>query len=90
MFDSVAAPLDELIYEDLAWLTSAVQIAVIEVDEEGATAAAMTVMEVEGSGFPEPQEQFEMICDSPFVFVLHSRTSDGGNQILFTGVVNQP
>jgi len=90
LFDSIAAPLHELIYEELAWLTSAVQIAVIEVDEEGATAAAVTVMSLDILDFPEPQEQFEMICDSPFVFMLHSRTRDDGNQILFTGVVNQP
>jgi len=31
-----------------------------------------------------------MICDRPFMFVLFDNTYDGGNQILFTGIVNKP
>jgi len=31
-----------------------------------------------------------MICDRPFVFILYRQTHDGGTQVLFTGVVNQP
>ncbi|MDR0819540.1 MAG: hypothetical protein LBN43_08230 [Oscillospiraceae bacterium] len=38
----------------------------------------------------QPTEPFEMTCDKPFVFVLYERTYDGGNQVLFTGVVNNP
>ena len=33
---------------------------------------------------------FEMICDTPFVFISHRNTRDCGRQILFLGVVNQP
>jgi len=94
LFDENAAPLTGgLFYEDTyVWLASALQKAMIEVDEQGATAAAVTLMELEDedSDEPEPQEPFEMICNSPFVFILYRRTYDGGNQILFTGVVNQP
>jgi len=39
---------------------------------------------------PNPTKPFEMICDKPFVFILYAYTYDGGSQILFTGIVNQP
>jgi len=90
LFDANAAPLTGLLEEDApVWLSSAVQKAVIEVDEKGTTAAAVTVMMATGGG-PTPTEPFEMICDRPFVFLLCDRTYDGGSQILFTGVVNRP
>lgn len=92
LFDEVDAPLTGgLIEEDMpVWLSSAVHKAVIEVDEKGTTAAAVTVMEAVGAGMPEPTEPFEMNCNKPFVFVLYSHTYDGGSQVLFTGIVNQP
>jgi len=92
LFDSASAPLTGgLIYDNIpVWLSSAVQKTVIEVDEEGTTAAAVTVMAMAGSALPEPTTHFEMICDTPFAFVLFRWTFDGGRQVLFTGVVNQP
>ena len=47
-------------------------------------------MEMSGAAPPQPAEPFEMICNKPFVFVLYGDTYDGGNQVLFTGIVNQP
>lgn len=94
LFDELTAPLTGgLFYEDeRVWLGSAIQKAMIEVDEQGTTAAAVTVIEVvaESAVELEPQESFEMICNRPFVFILTQPTFDGGSQILFTGVVNQP
>ena len=93
LFDDVAAPLTGgLIEEDVpVWLGSAVHKAVIKVDEKGTTAAAVTVMAAApGAALIEPTEPFEMICNKPFVFILYGRTNDGGNQVLFTGIVNQP
>jgi len=90
LFDAQAAPLTGLLDGDIpVSLSSAVQKAMIEVDEKGTTAAAVTVMMMTGGG-PMPTEPFEMVCDKPFVFLLCDRTYDGGSQILFTGVVNQP
>jgi len=90
LFDTSAAPLTGLLDGDIpVSLSSAVQKAVIEVDEKGTTAAAVTVMIMTGGG-PTPTEPFEMVCDKPFVFLLCDRTYDGRNQILFTGVVNRP
>ena len=94
LFSKESAPLTGgLIEEPLrVWLSDAIQKAVIKVDEKGTTAAAVTVMVgVNGSsGRPEPTKPFEMICNKPFVFILYGYTYDGGSQILFTGIVNQP
>jgi len=93
LFSEESAPLTGgLVEEPLrVWLSDAIQKAVIKVDEKGTTAAAVTVIGVSGtSGPPEPTRPFEMICNKPFVFILYDYTYDGGNQILFTGVVNQP
>jgi serpin B len=92
LFDVVSAPLTGgLIEEEVPlWISEAVQVAMIEIDEEGATAAAVTIMVVPPGGLPPPETTFEMICNRPFVFILHGRTNDGGRQVLFTGVVNQP
>ena len=92
LFDASAAPLTGgLIEENVpVWISDAVQKAVIKVDEKGTTAAAVTVLAAPGDAPPQPTEPFEMICDKPFVFVLYNHTYDGGFQVLFTGVVNQP
>lgn len=78
--------------EEPLYITDAVQKAMISLDEEGTTAAAVTVLAaMEGAAMiPEPEEKFEMICNKPFVFLLVGNTYDGREQILFTGVVNQP
>ncbi|WP_461256226.1 serpin family protein [Treponema sp. R80B11-R83G3] len=93
LFDEDSAPLTGgLLEENIpVWLSAAIQRAVIKVDEKGTTAAAVTVMVGDGAaGGPQPNQPFEMICDRPFVFILYEYTYDGGSQILFTGMVNQP
>ena len=93
LFDSETSPITGLIEEYPLFISDAIQKALIKVDEKGTTAAAVTVlpMGVGASGQPPPPPKpFEMICDKPFVFILYERTFDGGDQILFTGVVNQP
>ena len=92
LFDEASAPLTGgLIQEGLrVWLSDAIQKAVITVDEKGTTAAAVTVLPANATSMPMPTVPFEMICDRPFVFILYNYTYDGGNQILFTGLVNKP
>jgi len=96
LFDEFAAPLSGengllAVGPPRVWLSDAMQTALIELDEEGATAAAVTLMIAVAESAPPPaQTTFEMICNRPFAFILHKNTIDGGNQILFTGVVNQP
>ncbi|MDR0963131.1 MAG: hypothetical protein LBM60_00755, partial [Clostridium sp.] len=89
LFDEQTAPLTGGLLADASrtWVDQAVQKAMIKVDEKGTTAAAVTVVSVTRESMPPP---FEMICDSPFAFVLHAPTVDGGEQVLFTGVVNAP
>jgi serpin B len=92
LFDEVSAPLTGGLIEGglRVWLSDAVQKAAIKVDEKGTTAAAVTVLGVNATAMPVPTKPFEMICDKPFVFILYGNTYDGGSQILFTGIVNQP
>ncbi|GHV89421.1 hypothetical protein AGMMS50267_17810 [Spirochaetia bacterium] len=88
-----ADAIDGLIEEASLFVSNVLHKAVIEVDEKGTTAAAVTVTELSpGSASPQPQpsKTFEMICDKPFVFLLYGDTVDNGSQILFTGVVNRP
>jgi len=93
LFDPGTVPLTGgLIEENLElYMSDAIQKALIKVDEKGTTAAAVTVMGISATSMPlEPEISFEMICNKPFVFILYDRTFDGGSQILFTGVLNQP
>jgi serine protease inhibitor len=94
LFDGKAAPLTGGLSEENipVWLSGAVQKALIRVDENGTTAAAVSLFDAPGSArAPEPPaETFEMICDKPFVFILYGDTHDGGSQVLFTGIVNKP
>ena len=57
----------------------------VAVDEKGVTAAAYTLIEVDGAGMASAEE-IDFTLDRPFVFVIESR--DG--LPLFTGIVNQP
>ena len=89
LFSEAIAPITNLVPRR-CFISDAIQVAMIEVDEEGATAAAVTVMMMSPESLPIIQTTFEMICNRPFAFILHRNTIDGGNQILFMGVVNQP
>ncbi len=76
-----------LVNEDL-YISKAEQKVVFKIDEEKVTAAAATGIELATKG--SPTESAYMICNKPFVFFLIGETYDGGEQILFSGVVNKP
>lgn len=80
--------LDKVAEGELLYISQAVQKAMIEVDEEGMTAAAVTVMALERMSMPIDQEPVEMRCDRPFAFILSAYGGEG-QQVLFTGVVNR-
>ena len=62
--------------------------AVVEVDEEGSRAAAVTEVMMElTSAMPIEEERQEFIADRPFIFVIRDRES---GIILFTGRFNKP
>lgn len=62
-------------------LDDAVHKAKIQVDEEGSTAAAATVMFSFRSSRPLEPAQF--FCDHPFMFLIYDYRS---NAVLFTGI----
>jgi len=55
----------------------------VEVDEEGCTAAAFTVMMACGAAMP-PEEEVDFVLDRPFIFAI---TGESGLP-LFIGIVN--
>lgn len=60
--------------------------AVVEVNEEGAEAAAATVVRMGCTG-PAPPADFKMICDRPFFFVIRD---DQSGALLFMGLIQDP
>ena len=78
--------LENIIYEESnlpIYISGARQKAVIEVDEYGTTAAAVTMNVATFTSLP--MNFFEMIVDRPFMFILESE-----GVILFSGFVNEP
>jgi len=83
--------LNGLVEEDvLLWISDVRQKAVIEVDENGTTAAAVTVISADGEYPSRHSDPFEMVCNTPFVFILYELTSRGETVVLFSGIVNAP
>jgi serpin B len=67
------------------FIQKAIQKAVVEVDEEGTKAAAATGITVGVTS--APMEQFELVADRPFMFVIaHQPTGT----VLFMGIVREP
>ena len=71
--------------EDI-YVSQAKHAARVQIDEEGCTAAAYTVIAMSGGGAMSADEEIDFVADRPFLFVI---TSPGGLP-LFTGIVNQP
>ena len=85
LLDPDAADLSNL--TDIpAYISDALQMARVKVDEEGVEAAAVTIMMMEATSamMPEEQEVCIMDLDRPFLFVVRSN-----NLPLFVGIVNQ-
>lgn len=66
-------------------LDDAVHKAKIEINEEGSTAAAATVLFSFRSS--RPLEPAEFVCDHPFLFLIHDQQT---KEILFSGVYKGP
>lgn len=61
--------------------------ALVEVDEEGTTAAAATVVRMGLKSAPPPEEPFVFRADRPFVFCIMDRSH---GTVLFLGVLRNP
>lgn len=81
IFDFEKSDFTPLSDETLA-VTEAIHDARVTVDEEGCTAAAVTVIQEAGSSMP-PQDEIDFTLDRPFLFVI---TSEHGMP-LFMGTV---
>lgn len=86
VFDTKTADFSALTQNsDDMYLSQAKHAARVTIDEDGCTAAAFTVMAVDGMSLP-PDDEVDLILDRPFLFVLSG--IDG--LPLFIGIVNQP
>ncbi|MBI9012620.1 MAG: serpin family protein [Clostridiales bacterium] len=87
-FDYSTAEFDDMIESsgDFA-VSKAFQNTIIEVDEEGTEAAAVTVIAVTESAMVEPEEPVLMNCNRPFMIIIKERSSDCD---LFIGIVQDP
>lgn len=87
VFDSQISDFTPLTTDiEQIWLSQAEHAARVQIDEEGCTAAAYTVIADATSAEPEEQEEIDFTLDRPFLFVI---TGVEGLP-LFAGVVNQP
>ena len=68
------------------YVSQARHAARVQIDEEGCTAAAYTVIAMSGGGSMPAQEEIDFVADRPFLFVI---TGPEGLP-LFAGIVNQP
>lgn len=87
--DERACHLTGLMEGEALYLSEALQKAMIEVDEDGLTAAAVTVMGIERMALLPETEPVELTFDRPFGFVLTGDAGQAGQQVLFAGVVNE-
>ena len=87
-FNSSTAEFDDMIESSGDYAVSkAFQNTIIEVDEEGTEAAAVTVIGVMATALKEPEEPVLMNCDRPFMIIIKERSS---NCDLFIGIVQDP
>src|SRR6185437_2840559 len=80
-FDGMAVPPPPI------YIDQAIHRAVVEVNEEGTEAAAVTAVGFMASKSQSKPRVFEMILNRPFFFVIRD---DHTNMILFMGAVNDP
>ena len=81
--------IDGLAQNRSLYLSQAVQKAMLEVDEEGLTAAAVTALMMAEGALLDPPEPVELKFDRPFAFLLTADGGDAGPVVLFSGVVNR-
>lgn len=85
-FDAGRADLSGMV-QGQAWLSDVIHKAVVEVDEQGTRAAAVTVAPVAGAMAPVTLGPFTMVVDRPFLCAIRD---NGTGAVLFLGVVTDP
>jgi serine protease inhibitor len=89
LFNRNRANFEQIRIERDLFVNSVMQKAVIEVNEEGAEAAAVTSMDMLGleDEEEEPEERFTLNLNRPFFLVIRDNQTE---MVLFLGVVNEP
>ena len=80
--------LTQLVEGEALTISQAMHSAMLEVDEKGMTAAAVTVMGLMRMAMPRETEPIELVFEKPFAFLLTMNAEEMGSQVLFGGVVN--
>ncbi|PWA93110.1 serpin-ZX [Artemisia annua] len=75
------------LYDNKLYVSKILQESVIEVDERGTEAAAVTMMHMTGGGGPPPPPPQRFVADHPFMFMIREDTSKA---VLFVGAVLNP
>jgi serpin B len=70
----------------ILWVDRTIQKTVIEVDENGSEAAAVTAHLIKGLASPGPGKIIDFNCDHPFMFMIRETTSGA---ILFMGTFSE-
>jgi len=87
-FDSELSDFNKLTIDKLkAFISKSFHKAVIEVNEEGTEAAAVTDIQVRVTSAPAVDTPFEFIADKPFLYFIKEKNTES---ILFIGVLNNP
>jgi len=86
IFDGTVSDFSPVSSNQGLFVSKASHDARVKIDEKGCSAAAYTVMAVDGAGIPESEEEVDFVLDRPFLFVITGTSA----QPLFVGVVNQP
>ena len=81
-FDKTKADFGAMVNAEDMFISLIKQDSRIKIDEEGAEAAAITKLQLDGADFPEPQEPVKFHADRPFIYLI--RESSTG-VILFIG-----
>ena len=87
-FDFKTAEFENMIESNTEVKVSKIfQNTIIEVDEKGTEAAAVTVIEMQTTSAPIQNEIVTMNCNKPFIFILKDNVSKSD---LFSGIVRNP
>ncbi len=85
-FDAGAADFSAMSDGDL-FISEVKHKAVVDVNEEGTEAAAVTSVEMKATSIEAPQDRFSFVADRPFFFVIRD---DATGALLFMGTLYDP
>ena len=87
-FDAGRAQFSRMVDSPLRlFIGSVFHKTLLEVDEEGSTAAAVTGIEMRATAIMRPREDFNLVFDRPFLIAL---TDQESGAILFLGIIGDP